>query len=98
MTNRLLVTTRVIGRGRDSGIEVEASGAQVWEFRDRKVVRATMFQSRDEAVAELRARPMSPERRGTGSSRRGSTSSATAGPEAGTPERCSTRPFAAAPT
>ena len=34
--DRLLVTTRVTGRGRDSGIEVDASGAQVWEFRDRK--------------------------------------------------------------
>ena len=51
--DRLLVTTRVTGRGRDSGIEVDASGAQVWEFRDRKLVRATMFQSRDEAVEEL---------------------------------------------
>jgi ketosteroid isomerase-like protein len=50
---RLLVTTRVIGRGRDSGAEVEASGAQVWEFRNRKLVRATMFQNRDQAVREL---------------------------------------------
>jgi ketosteroid isomerase-like protein len=50
---RLLVTTRVSGRGRDSGAEVEASGAQVWEFEDRRLTRATMFQSRDEAAREL---------------------------------------------
>jgi hypothetical protein len=50
---RLLVTTRVSGRGRDSGAEVAAHGAQVWEFENRKLVRATMFQGRDEAVREL---------------------------------------------
>ena len=50
---RVLITTRVSGRGRDSGVEVEASGAQVLEFEDRKLTRATMFQSREDAISDL---------------------------------------------
>jgi ketosteroid isomerase-like protein len=50
--SRLLATTRITVRGRGSGIEVDASGAQVWEHRDRKLSRVTMYQSRDDALAE----------------------------------------------
>jgi hypothetical protein len=51
--NRLLVTTRVRTRGRASDVEVEGRGASLWEYRDRRLVRWTLFQSRDEAAAEL---------------------------------------------
>jgi hypothetical protein len=51
--NRLLVTTHVKNRGRASDIEVEGRGASVWEFEDRRLIRWTLFQSRDEAAREL---------------------------------------------
>jgi ketosteroid isomerase-like protein len=50
---RLLLSTRVVARGRDSGVEVSATGAQVWELRDGKVGRVTLFQSLDDAEAAL---------------------------------------------
>lgn len=49
--DRLLATTRFTGRGRESGIEVEARGAQVWESRDQKLTGVTMYQDRDSALA-----------------------------------------------
>jgi ketosteroid isomerase-like protein len=36
-------------RGRD-GVEVQASGAWVWKFRDGKVARITFYQERQEAL------------------------------------------------
>ena len=50
--DRLLATTHVLGRGRGSGIEIEARGAQVWQHRDHKLTRVTMYQDHDEALAE----------------------------------------------
>jgi ketosteroid isomerase-like protein len=41
---------RVQERGRASGIEVESRGAAVWTFRERKIVRFTIYQSSDEAL------------------------------------------------
>jgi hypothetical protein len=41
------VTYYVQGRG---GVEVQASGAWVWKFRDRKVARVTLYQERQEAL------------------------------------------------
>jgi SnoaL-like domain len=52
--SRLLVLTHVTVRGRESGIEIEASGAQVWEHRDHKLERVTMYQDRDQALSEER--------------------------------------------
>jgi hypothetical protein len=40
-------------RGHASGIEIEASGAQVFEFRDGLLWRATMYQSKEEALAAV---------------------------------------------
>jgi ketosteroid isomerase-like protein len=40
-------------RGRGSGVEIEASGAQVFEFRDGMVWRVTLYQDRDEALAAV---------------------------------------------
>jgi hypothetical protein len=50
---RLLVGTLMDVRGRDSGIEITGSGAQVWDLRDAKIARVTLFQSRPEAEAAL---------------------------------------------
>ena len=47
---RLVVVTRVVGRGSGSGIEIEATGAQAWQHRDRRLTRVTMYQSREEAL------------------------------------------------
>ena len=46
----LIVThSKFRGRGRGSGIEFEAELGQIWEFRDGKVVRQTMFRTYAEA-------------------------------------------------
>jgi ketosteroid isomerase-like protein len=39
---------RVSGRG--SGIEIDAKGAQVWEFRDGKAVAVRQCQSKEQAL------------------------------------------------
>lgn len=46
------------GRARGSGIELESQLGQVWEFRDGKVVRQTMYRTHAEAreAAEALAR------------------------------------------
>jgi len=41
----LLVRTRLRTRGRGSGIESEAEIGQVWEFRDTRAVRQTMYRN-----------------------------------------------------
>jgi ketosteroid isomerase-like protein len=46
----VVVVTRVRGRGKGSGVLVEAHGASVWSIRDGKVTRATLFQSKAEAL------------------------------------------------
>jgi ketosteroid isomerase-like protein len=48
--SRIVVPTRVSGKGRGSGAVVEAQGATVWELRDGKVVGMTLYQSRQEAL------------------------------------------------
>lgn len=41
-------------RGRSSGVEVEGRGSiLVWSFRDGKVISATLYQDRDEALAAV---------------------------------------------
>jgi ketosteroid isomerase-like protein len=49
----LVVSNRVTARVRGSDAEIEASGAQLLELRDGKIARVTLFQSRDDALAEL---------------------------------------------
>ena len=46
----VLLVVRLIAQGRDSGIEVRASSAVLWTIRDGKVVRAKLFQSKEEAL------------------------------------------------
>ena len=46
----MIVVNRVRMRGRGSGVEVEATGAQVWTIRDGKFQRAKLYQSKAEAL------------------------------------------------
>jgi ketosteroid isomerase-like protein len=47
---RVFVMTRAEGRGRDSGVPVEASFPQVFELRDGQVVRVRLFATRATAL------------------------------------------------
>ena len=46
-------------RGRGSGVEIVAQGARVYEFRDQRIARFTMFQSMEDArdYVEAAAQP-----------------------------------------
>jgi len=48
--SRVLVVTHFQARGRGSGIEVDASGAQLWNVRGGEVHSVKLFQSKAEAV------------------------------------------------
>jgi ketosteroid isomerase-like protein len=48
--DRVLLVVRLTALGRDSGVEVTASSTIIWTVRDGKIVRAELFQSKDEAL------------------------------------------------
>ena len=50
---RILVLTRVFGRGKLSGVPVSARGAEVFEVHDSKVTRIVIYWDRDHALADL---------------------------------------------
>ena len=50
----VLAVNRVFGRGRASGIEVSARGAQIWTFQDEVPVHVSMYQSPEEAARGYR--------------------------------------------
>jgi ketosteroid isomerase-like protein len=50
---RVLVLSRFSGRGRASGLAVGQKAAQVFELRDGKVIRITVYMDRDRALADL---------------------------------------------
>jgi ketosteroid isomerase-like protein len=47
---RLITPTTVRGRGKGSGIEIEARGAVLWTLREGKIVQAKLFQTKEEAL------------------------------------------------
>jgi ketosteroid isomerase-like protein len=51
--DRILALVRWKGRGKESGAEMEASGAHLWTFRDGLVVNYGVYRDRDEARAAL---------------------------------------------
>jgi hypothetical protein len=55
---RLIAVNRVEMRGRGSGIEVAATGAQLWTIKDGKAARMKLYQSKADALeaAGLRQR------------------------------------------
>ena len=50
---RVLVLTRGVGRGKRSGVPVDARGAEVFEVHDGKVIRIVVYNDRDRALADL---------------------------------------------
>ena len=49
----VLLLNVVRGAGKGSGVEVETTGAHVWELRDGKVVGLTIYLDRDRARREM---------------------------------------------
>jgi ketosteroid isomerase-like protein len=47
---RVLVVNRIRMRGRTSGVEVQATGAQVWTIRNGKLGTVKLFQSKADAL------------------------------------------------
>jgi ketosteroid isomerase-like protein len=48
--DRIVVPTRVKGRGRGSGVVIDAEGATVWELERGRVVRLTLYGTRQQAL------------------------------------------------
>jgi ketosteroid isomerase-like protein len=48
--DRIVIPTRVKGRGRGSGVVVDAEGATLWELERGKVARLTLYGTRQEAL------------------------------------------------
>lgn len=51
--DRILVLIRWTGHGKGSGVEMEARGAHLWQFRNGLAVRFDVYRDRDEAQAAL---------------------------------------------
>ena len=51
MGDRVVVTVRLGGRGRGSGVEIDARFYDVYTLRDNKIVRMDQFKERSEALA-----------------------------------------------
>jgi ketosteroid isomerase-like protein len=54
---RVLVFSRVIGRGKSSGVEIEQRRAGTFQIRDGKIRRLVMWWDRDRALADLGLAP-----------------------------------------
>jgi ketosteroid isomerase-like protein len=48
--DEVVVSVRLAGVGKKSGVETTSHAAHVWTFRDGRVVRQTTFQTTDEAL------------------------------------------------
>ena len=46
----VVVLTRYLGRGKASGVEVDAPGAHLWRMRNGKAVRLEIFSSRERVL------------------------------------------------
>jgi ketosteroid isomerase-like protein len=49
-SERLVTVTAVRGRGRESGILLEAGGAMLWRLRDGRILRGKLFQNKSAAL------------------------------------------------
>jgi ketosteroid isomerase-like protein len=56
-TGRVLVLTRVSGRGKTSGVQIGDRGAELFETHDGKVTRIVTYFDRYRALADLGLRP-----------------------------------------
>jgi ketosteroid isomerase-like protein len=48
--DKVVVAVRLVGVGKESGVETTANAAHIWTFREGKIVRQTVFQTMDEAL------------------------------------------------
>jgi ketosteroid isomerase-like protein len=48
--DRVITVDVVRGRGKESGIDMEAHGAMLWTVRNAKIVRVKMFQNKEAAL------------------------------------------------
>jgi ketosteroid isomerase-like protein len=48
--DNVVVSVRLVGVGKQSGVETTANAAHLWTFRGAKIVRQTTFQTMDEAL------------------------------------------------
>jgi ketosteroid isomerase-like protein len=53
--DRILVMIRWKGRGKGSGVEMDATGGHLWTFRDGLVIRSDVYRDREQARAALEA-------------------------------------------
>lgn len=51
---KVVASVRLVGVGRQSGVETMANAAHVWTFREGKIVRLTVFQTIEEALEAAR--------------------------------------------
>ena len=54
--DKVVASVRLVGVGRQSGVETMASAAHVWTFREGKIMRLTVFQTMEEALEAVRLR------------------------------------------
>jgi uncharacterized protein len=54
--DKVVASVRLVGVGRQSGVETMASAAHVWTLREGKIVRLTVFQTMEEALDAARLR------------------------------------------
>jgi ketosteroid isomerase-like protein len=66
LDDRVLVFSRVRGRGKGSGADVDARVASLYTFRDEKAVRVEYFGDRDEALRAAGVRSADPADAGAG--------------------------------
>ena len=52
---KVVVTVQISAEGRSSGVKLEGQGANVFTFRDGKIVHFKLFQTKAEALAAMRA-------------------------------------------
>jgi ketosteroid isomerase-like protein len=52
---RVVVSTRLVARGRETGIEAEQRVVMVWTLRDGKVLRVAPYATKEEALAAVSA-------------------------------------------
>jgi ketosteroid isomerase-like protein len=60
--DRLITLDTVHARGMQSGIAVESHSAMVWTFRDGRILRMQMFQTKDEALEAVGIADQDPQR------------------------------------
>ena len=54
--DKVVASVRLVGVGKQSGVETTANAAHMWTFREGKIVRLTVFQTMQEAREAARLR------------------------------------------